>query len=155
MCVGSGKGFPKGSWEAARSGNHYPQEFIRGEILQDLELPWWSSGWDYACRFPACRGHRPDPGPGRRFHIPQGNSACAAELLSPHSRALMLQVLKPECPRARALQQEKPLKWEAHVLQLEYPRLPQLEKVHVGQQKPRRAKKIIKKVKKKKKYHRT
>ena len=38
------------------------------------------------------------------------------------------QVLKPACPRAHALQQEKPLQGEARAPQLESsPRLPQLE----------------------------
>ena len=40
------------------------------------------------------------------FHMPRGNEACGPQLLSP-------------CPRARALQQEKPQQWEAHALQLE------------------------------------
>jgi len=40
------------------------------------------------------------------FHMPQGNEARGPQLLSP-------------CPRARALQQEKPQQWEAHTPQLE------------------------------------
>ena len=44
-------------------------------------------------------------------------------------------------PRARALQQEKPLQWKAHVLQLESSsRTPQLEKGCTQQQKPSIAK---------------
>ena len=55
------------------------------------------------------------PGPGRS-HMPRSNKACAPQLLSLHSRAREPQVLRPyattteaRAPRARALQQEKPL----------------------------------------------
>ena len=42
-------------------------------------------------------------------------------------------LLKPEHPRARALQQEKPLQWEAQVSQLESShRSPQLQKTHAA-----------------------
>ena len=43
-----------------------------------------------------------------RFHMPWGNKAHALQLLSPHSRAPVPQLLKPMHPRACALQQEKP-----------------------------------------------
>ena len=48
-------------------------------------------------------------------------------------------------PRARALQQEKPLQWEAHTPQLESSlHSPQLEKPHMKQQGPSTAKNKIK-----------
>ena len=47
------------------------------------------------------------PGPGRS-HVPRSSSASTPQLLSPCSRARELQLLKAECPRARAPQQEKP-----------------------------------------------
>ena len=53
----------------------------------------------------------------------------ALQLLSLCSRVWEPQLLKPAHLRVSALQQEKPLQWEARALQLEYsPRLPQLEK---------------------------
>jgi len=67
------------------------------------------------------------PGPGR-FQMPQNNQAHASQLLKleslePTSQdywAQVLQLLKPECSRAYAPQQEKPQQGEAHALQLEY-----------------------------------
>ena len=60
------------------------------------------------------------------------------------------QLLKPKCPRARALQQEKPLQREACALQLERSRcLLQLEKsLHSNEDPVRPKKKITKKRKK-------
>ena len=50
-------------------------------------------------------------------------------VLSLCSRARELQLLKPACPRTRAPQKEKPLQWEAHMLQLKRsPKMPQPEK---------------------------
>ena len=47
------------------------------------------------------------------------------------------QLLKPSHPRAHALQQKKPLQWEAHTPQPESgPHWPQLEKAHVPQWRP-------------------
>ena len=67
------------------------------------------------------------PGP-ERSHMPQDNWAHASQLLSRHSRP-------------RALQQEKPPRWEAHVLQLESsPSLLQQEKALGQQQRPIAAK---------------
>ena len=68
----------------------------------------------------------------------------------------MLQSNKPLChnywarePRACDQQQEKPLQWEDHALQLESSsHSPQLEKAHEQQQRPS----ITKKKKKKKKF---
>ena len=67
---------------------------------------------------------------------PIQNTPHDAEQLSPVvqllrlcSRARVLQLLKPTCPRACVPQQEKPPQWEAHALQLENsPRFPQLKK---------------------------
>ena len=83
------------------------------------------------------------PGPGRS-HMPRSNEARAPQLLSLRSRAHKPQLLslrattnEAPVPRASALQQEKPLQWEA--------RVPQLEKAHVQQQRPNAAKnKLIK-----------
>ena len=47
------------------------------------------------------------PGPGRS-HMPWSNSAHGPQLLNLCSRARELQLLKPMCPQAHALQQEKP-----------------------------------------------
>ena len=55
--------------------------------------------------------------------------ACALEPVSYSYWAHAPQLRKPVCPRARALQYEKPLQWEAHAPQLESgPCLSQLEK---------------------------
>ena len=50
-----------------------------------------------------------------RFHMPQGNQACAPQLLSLYSRAQELQLLGPcaaatkaHAPRAHPLRQKKP-----------------------------------------------
>ena len=75
------------------------------------------------------------PGPGRS-HMSRSNRACEPQLLSLCSRAgepLLLshvpQLLKPECPRACALKQEKPPQRETHTPQPESsPCGPQLEK---------------------------
>ena len=45
--------------------------------------------------------------------------ACVLEPRSHNYWAHVQQLLKPACPRAHALQQEKPLWWEACTLQLE------------------------------------
>ena len=63
----------------------------------------------------------PDPG---RSHVPQSNWARAPQLLSlcwrawePQLLSPLTQLLKPESPKARARQQEKPPQWEVHALQ--------------------------------------
>lgn len=62
-----------------------------------------------------------------RCHMPQSNSACATQLLSPHTTTTEVQA-----PKVHALQAEKPLQWETHALQLERsPSLQQLEKAQV------------------------
>ena len=67
--------------------------------------------------------------PGRgRPHMLWGNRVHASQLLRPHSGGHEPQLPKPVCPGARALQQEKPPKWEASAMQLESsPCSPQLE----------------------------
>ena len=56
------------------------------------------------------------PGWGRSY-MPWNNQVCAPQLLSPCSRAWVLQLLKPACPRACALQREKPPQEQACTLQ--------------------------------------
>ena len=59
--------------------------------------------------------------------------ACTLETRSHNYWAHILQLLKPACSRAHALQQEKLLWWEACTLQLESsPSLLQLEKAHAA-----------------------
>ena len=65
-------------------------------------------------------GSIPDP---KRSHMPRGNQARTPQVLnlfleswSPNCWAQVLQLV---CSRAGALQQEKPLQWEAHTPQLE------------------------------------
>ena len=68
------------------------------------------------------------PGPGR-FNMPRNNQACSPQLLSPCSRALKPQWLKPVCRRTSGPQQKQPPQCEAHILQIEStPCLPQLQK---------------------------
>ena len=68
-----------------------------------------------------------------RSHMLCSNEACAPELLSLCSRAWDLHLLTPRCPRAHAVQQEKPLKQEDWALQLESgPHLLQLRKTHAA-----------------------
>ena len=74
------------------------------------------------------------PGLGK-FHMPWATKSLY--LLSPNFRACEAQLLKSACPRAPALQQEKPLQWEACAPQLESsPCLPQLEKTWEQQWSP-------------------
>ena len=69
-----------------------------------------------------------------RPHVPWSNEACAPQLLKPRlPKARTLQqekpLLKPRLPKARTLQQEQPLQGEAWALQMEInPDSPQLEK---------------------------
>jgi len=55
-------------------------------------------------------GSIPDPG---RSHMPQSNETCAPQLLGLCSGAWEPQLQKPEHPKARAPQREKPLRWKA------------------------------------------
>ena len=83
-------------------------------------------------------------------HMPQSNKACAPQLLSLHSRTREPQLLSlcatttgARAPRARALQQKKPLQWEARAPQQSSPHLLQLEKAHAQQRRPNAAKNKI------------
>ena len=67
--------------------------------------------------------------------------ACALEPVSHNYWAHVLQLLKPVCSRARALQQEKPLQWEAHAPQSS-PHSLQLEKSPRTATKTQRSQKI-------------
>ena len=58
----------------------------------------------------------PDPG---RSHVLRSNKTYTPQLLNLCSRAQELQLLKPEHPRVRASQQEKPPQCESLTLQLE------------------------------------
>ena len=79
------------------------------------------------------------PGPGRS-HMPRSIWALVPQLLKPaHSRAFVPRLPSPNAtttearvPGAHALQQEKPLRWEA--------RAPQLEKARMQQRRPNAAK---------------
>ena len=65
------------------------------------ELPWWHSGWEFACQ---CRGHRFNPLSRKIPH--------ATEQLKPVSHNYWARVHRARAP------QERPLEWEAHTLQL-------------------------------------
>ena len=69
------------------------------------------SGKESACQ---CRGHRFNPWSKKIPHAKEQLSPCAPQLLSLCSRVQVPHLLKPVCPRTHALQQEKPLQWEAH-----------------------------------------
>ena len=68
-------------------------------------LSWWYSGCKSNCQ---SRGTGSVSGLGR-FHILQSNEACAPQLLIPCTTTTTACA-----PRACALQQKKPLQWEAH-----------------------------------------
>ena len=78
------------------------------------------SGWESTCQH---KGHRFDPWSKRIPHakrqLTHNYCAWALELVSCNYWAHGPQVLKPAHPRACALQQKKPLQWEAHSPQLE------------------------------------
>ena len=85
-------------------------------------LPCWGSDhWsdkESACQ---CRRHEFDPTNQRhefnlgRSQMPWNNEVCVPQPLSQHSRAWDQQLPKPTCSK-EALQQEKPLQQEAHVI---------------------------------------
>ena len=84
-------------------------------------LPWQLSGKESACQ---CRRYRvqslvwEDPTCcGAAKPTLHNYWACALEPRNRNSRAHVLQLLKPEHPGARALQQEKPPQWKALSLQ--------------------------------------
>ena len=66
----------------------------------------------------------------------------------PQLRSLRAATTEAHIPRSCALQQEKPLQWEAWALQLESsPYSPQVEKAHMQQLRPSTAKNKLKKKK--------
>ena len=72
-------------------------------------LPWWRSGWDFACQR---RGHGFEPWYGKIPHATEQLSSCTTttepELWSPWATTT-----EARTPRACAPQQEKPPQWEA------------------------------------------
>ena len=95
---------------------------IRFKALQEasLGLPWWSNGEEFALQ---CKGHQFDPWSSKIPHAMEQLNP-VPQLLSPRSRTRELQLQSPlkatteACvPRTCALQQEKPLRWEAQALQ--------------------------------------
>ena len=86
-----------------------------------LGLPWWLSGKESICQ---CRRHGFDPLSGKIPHAWEQLSpwvatvewACALEPKSRNYWAHVLQLLKPGCPKAQALQEEKSPQWEACTL---------------------------------------
>ena len=84
-----------------------------------------------------------------RSHLLQSDQARVLRLLSLQSRAQELQLLKPECPRACARQQEKPLQRESLTLQLQSsPRSLQLKKSPCSNEDPAEPKIKMNKIKK-------
>ena len=91
-----------------------------------IGLPWWLSGKDSICQ---CRRHMfypwsPWSGKDSTCHgttkpICHNYWACGLEPRKHNYWVHVSQILKTVCSRAHALQQEKPLQWEAHALQLE------------------------------------
>ena len=106
---------------------------INTSFKSSSRASWWLSGKESTCQ---CRRHGLDPwsrqdSTCRRVTKPvcRNYRACALEPRSHNYWAHMPQLLKPVCPRACALQQEKPHQWEAFTLQLKNsPSLRQLEK---------------------------
>ena len=93
------------------------------------EDPLWDLPGGLVFKNPPANAGDTGPIPGlRRFHMPRGNWAHVPQLLSLHSRAC-------------ALQQEKPLQWEARTQQIESSLgLPLLEKAGIQQRSPRAVK---------------
>ena len=106
------------------------------KFKKDQGLPWWLSGKESAWQ---CRRHMFYPWSGKIPHPACRRVAKShvLQLLSLCCGAWELQLLEPACPGAHAPKQEKPLKWDAHALQLESsPQSPQLEKNLTQQQRP-------------------
>ena len=77
-----------------------------------IGLPWWLSGRESTCQ---CRIHGLDPW-SRKIPHAMEQLTLSARAPGPRNRnyrAHTLQLLKPMCPKACALQQEKPPQWEA------------------------------------------
>ena len=82
-----------------------------------MELSWWLRGKESACESRRCG-----------FDSWSRKISHALEQPSLGSRAREPHLLQPTCPRACAMQQEKPQQGEAHASQQSSPGLPQLEK---------------------------
>ena len=75
--------------------------------MHSVYLTWDFPGGPVVERLPANAGNM-GSNPGLEgYHIPWDNWACKSQQQIPCSRACVLQLLKPVCPRAYALQQEK------------------------------------------------
>ena len=114
--------------------------YFMASIKWNKELPWWLSGrvclpvqgtwvWALIQEDPTCRGATKS--------VHHNHWACALESGSRNYAAHALQLLEPVCLEPRPQQQENPLQWEAHSLQLESsPRSPQLEKSPLSNKDP-------------------
>ena len=92
-----------------------------GFKTQILGLPCLSSGWESACQW---SGHGFHPLSQRIPHASGQLSPCAT-------------TTEPASPGTHALQQEKPLQWEAHAQQLQMsPHSLQVEKAGAEQRRP-------------------
>ena len=90
--------------------NAFPSDFAHTHKKTKTEskvhtegLPWSLSGEESTCQ---CRKQESIPGSGW-FHKPWESWTCAPEPMSHSHWAQVLQLLKPECSRAYAPQQEK------------------------------------------------
>ena len=111
-------------WNEHRIINSILKIHIKKEKKNFTGFPWWLSGKESTCQ---CRRHGFDLWSTRMPHAKEQLTLCATTI-ELCSRAQEPQLLKPPHPRACALQQEKPLQWEAHAPQLESsPCSPQLE----------------------------
>ena len=94
----------------------------------DEGLPWWLSGKESICQ---CRRHGSAPWSGKTPHATEELSLCTTStepvLWGPGQNywACRPQLPKAACPRAHALQQEKPPKWDACTTTREKPGPPQ------------------------------
>ena len=131
--------------ESRGNCTQYPVEKHNGKEHEKeciyMGLPWWLSGKACTCQ---CRRRGFYPWPGKMPHAAEQLNQCSTP------RAPVLQSLgstngKPAHFRARALQQEKPLQWEASRLQLESgPLLLQLEKSPCNNEDAAQPKTIVK-----------
>ena len=75
--------------------------------MHSVYLTWDFLGGPVAGSLPANAGNMGSIPGLEGFHIPWDNWACTSQLQTPCSGAYVLQLLKPVCPTAYALQQEK------------------------------------------------
>ena len=101
-----------------------------------IGLPWWLSGKESTYQY---KRHRFDLWSGKIPHATEHKAKrhnfwdCALEPGSRKYWAHVPKLLRPEHPRDHALQQEKPLQWEAQASQSESSFCsPQLEKAHTA-----------------------